>query len=552
MGALVLDTSKVKANVIPRLDSAKNTVQEAYVESTNLRNVIPNSFSNRSLLNDIKNKIFVIRIEINEIIKKINENIQRIEKIEKKNSDVLSSITSLTNVIGSSVSNINSGIISSSSNLINSMLDFFERKSSVFSEFTDYQNVLSANLYLLCDQDIKLGENGKTINQIYKELLNNGKQSQAEQIKLNLIDNGFGNLTILEIIEGESSFDAVAIKDTDGNYGIYYACTDSTEMDDILFDAYKVYEFLINSDEQANDNIQKLLDTLSALGVISDDFNVDTLSNIYNSQVEQSKRLSQKYLNKAIEEEKTLNFFGYSLGGSLTEEAYLHCYQCCSQEQKNNNLGAITLYNPYHAANLDSSEIEILTQSGDLNLYCAEGDMVSSIFNFDDFKDYTNFVYIDTESIVEKQKEILNESDSKISSILNKIDLLQTLGLDISSIYSKDIESLKYIPGIWQGGAHSIQNVMPNSDIAFNSDGSLKEVITLSNGEEYIVDGMTFAESSELLFGYNIKPELKDFIFKLTNALESEQMQSIINLGQNYAEGDILGIALDLYNMFSE
>ncbi len=100
MGAIVLDASKVNSYVLPSLVKSKNTMQDAYSTSVNLKNSLPSSFRYKSLVNDIVNQIYKSKKEINDVNSIISKKIDSAKNIESKNDNRASKISSMVSKIG--------------------------------------------------------------------------------------------------------------------------------------------------------------------------------------------------------------------------------------------------------------------------------------------------------------------------------------------------------------------------------------------------------------------------------------------------------------------
>lgn len=106
MGAIVLDTSKINSYVLPSLSKTKNTMQDAYSTSVNLRNTLPSSFNYRSTVNEISNQIYNIKREISDIDTMISKKVESAKSIESKQSSRLSGISNAASKIGSVVGTV--------------------------------------------------------------------------------------------------------------------------------------------------------------------------------------------------------------------------------------------------------------------------------------------------------------------------------------------------------------------------------------------------------------------------------------------------------------
>ena len=108
MGAMILDAVKVNNVVIPSLNKAKNYLDESYEISKKMLKEFPSSnCTNR--INDISRKIDYASKNIKQIIKKLNEKVEKAQAIEKKNKSKSSNIASL--VAKSAVAGVTAGSI---------------------------------------------------------------------------------------------------------------------------------------------------------------------------------------------------------------------------------------------------------------------------------------------------------------------------------------------------------------------------------------------------------------------------------------------------------
>ena len=108
MGAMVLDAIKVNNVVMPNLNKAKKALDESYKISKKLLKEIPSSNSTNRI-NDISRKIDYASKNINHIIVKLNEKVEKAQAIEKKNKSKSSSIAS--SVAKSAIAGLASGAI---------------------------------------------------------------------------------------------------------------------------------------------------------------------------------------------------------------------------------------------------------------------------------------------------------------------------------------------------------------------------------------------------------------------------------------------------------
>lgn len=192
------------------------------------------------------------------------------------------------------------------------------------------------------------------------------------------------------------------------------------------------------------------------------------LNGAYNRQQDAAKKLASKYYNLAEKDGKKLSLQGYSLGGSLAEASYL---SLCDKEGADKVLDGLVLLNPYHD-NLTIEEASKIKKAKGFELYCAEGDMVSSVFNYDDFKDDAKYLYMDYKNLFKDTGTDGFDFDqlSNFSAIFGDTHILQPyLGEEFNGTHNRE---------------------------AFAEDGSVRKNV---NG--YDVHGHSFGELSKYLFG---------------------------------------------------
>ena len=385
--------------------------------------------------------------------------------------------------------------------------------------------------------------NGKTISECIS-LFNVSEDDYQLSYFKTLIDNGFGDYKIVEAVQ-DGSFDAIVLQDLNGNYRIFYNSTKfygdySNDIGDYLYDARNIFEkqfvngwvdslledsvdkagaiaggvvgsiigglfgvpFLFGEPllyKKAIDAIRNGLDSDSFVDSNITDFIEDKLNNIeidesmksqimdairngglngqYETQQNKAKALADKYYNKAASKGKKLSVQGYSLGGSLTEAAYL---SLCDREGANDVLDGIVLFNPYHD-NLTKEEANKIKNAKGFELYCAEGDMVSAVFNYDDFKDDAKYLYMDYDTLLKKQ--VVTEEDDELPNEGFEFDQLA----NFDKIFGYTHMHQPYLDNDFKG----TQNKK-----AFAEDGSIRK-----NVDGYDVHSHRFEELSKYLFG---------------------------------------------------
>lgn len=435
----------------------------------------------------------------------------------------------------------------------------------IFEKFTDFQKIMLSDISLMdllweCDEiNLKnktIGDlylENKTLEDIeYENIMFSGNEMLEMTIKENwnkyrslvlgkLVRYGFSNIKIIEKISGLNGFDVFVLEDKIGDIMIYFPCTNLVELEDYLYDSYPI------------------MDSLSKKGKLIG--NITKTKKIFDSQQKQAKEILLKYLN---ESNNRVYVSGFSLGGSLAEYSYLNCYK-----EYSNKLGNIILFNPYHNR-LNEEEIKILKESNKLKLYVCEGDSVSTVFNYDDFKDVAKTIYIDyheklsnTVSSIDNKDSLLNLVTNNIKnrycdniinicnnmkkkrifrfsyilkSSIRKLEKLKELDIDATSIiqninpiiekispklkrFGYDLENdydldflnnLHYIETIFTS-THLTYTVDSNKLISFDKSGKVRKRVKI-NGKLYDVKYPSFDETSIELFGSNPYKEISNLV----------------------------------------
>jgi len=360
-----------------------------------------------------------------------------------------------------------------------------------------------------------------------------------------LVRYGFSKIIVKKRISGENGFDAFLLEDISGNLMVYYLCTNLVELDDFIYDGYNI----INSVLKNNKNfINKMI----------------PFRKKYMSQQVQAKEFLEESI-RLLPKGKKLSIFGFSLGGSLAESSFLNSYDKC-----NKILGNLILFNPYHN-NLSLEETKKLKEIKKLKIYACEGDMVSTIFNYNEFKNNTNPIYINylerskiAIENIDKDKNLLNSvinyiknnlCDSAINSInenkknyskyniilktnlnfkiwlINKIKKIRINAVRELKSFSKIVfflqkigsKVIKYDDFEFLENIHFLEYIftIPHlpyfveiyKEISFDKDGNILSIINY-NGENYNVGYPGFDITSKKIFGTNIYENLVNIITK--------------------------------------
>lgn len=321
--------------------------------------------------------------------------------------------------------------------------------SGIFKNFTDFQNICISyfsDIFYKLEQD-ELNVEGKTV----KELLCVDKYTNDDRLN-KLFKCGYGDIKIVEICKDkESGFSSLVLQDKEGNYMIHFNCTETegerSEADmsydvaltfktkngkkilkglDLItlgFNLVSVFGERVASNDKLPDSqlfgglikdfgqaVQSLRFFTSSIDAIGKDQLLDEgLDFLLEGQRKLACELTQKYINSVRGTNNKISISGFSLGGSLSEQALLYC-----DKYGKNYIDKAVIYNPIHN-DLSKKEVEILKSYGDrYQCYVAQGDMVSGVSNYEDLKDTTRYLNRDYKKMYE---EVCNQIMKKVNGI---------------------------------------------------------------------------------------------------------------------------------------
>ena len=289
----------------------------------------------------------------------------------------------------------------------------------------------------------------ENVDVIYEEI-NTILDEHKESIDLSKLSEDMLASTIEEVVTTTSNFDAMVLKNTEGNYVIVDSCTNAQSTNDIYAIAYALAKQIVGDDELVSLVIEQILPVLNNETINSSDYYLDLVNNggveyleqIYNQQLQDNIALIEKYAKKAQEEGNLIQLNGYSLGGGIQLTAYSAL--CSTNPEIEQYIESVSVYNPFISymeqnpmnegesffsnlftkddnvkwyeklldpslgRNKENQLIDYLASSEKVRIYSGEEDYISTFNNcLYDLKD--RFTFLKTEDI--EQGEISNISE---------------------------------------------------------------------------------------------------------------------------------------------
>ena len=189
--------------------------------------------------------------------------------------------------------------------------------------------------------------------------------------------DGADSVIVEEIIHNpDTGFDAVVLRDAQGNLRLYYSCTDDRQEKDLFHD--------VAVGLHGNTNLDAISDLI--FQGKDDSEKINTESYTQRKQAEQAAEYCYQMIKKERAEGKDvqLSMSGYSLGGSNCEYGYLALSK--NHSDVKDIVNGLNLLNPLHGG-LTSEEANTVKQANNFTLYANEMDFIHTINNYDDFKD---------------------------------------------------------------------------------------------------------------------------------------------------------------------
>ena len=278
-----------------------------------------------------------------------------------------------------------------------------------FSDFNDYNNIAFETSFIMHNirADYTNNKNSEKYEGTYTE--NGITHVKVKNTKVkDLIDPktgkklysgreldaaGGGEFEVVEVLIDENGgFDALILKDSEGNYQISYGFTNGEQFEDIISDL--VIGFAGN---QGN----------------LDEHRLTNLAHELLPEKDMAEEAAKYAYELAKKDGKKLNFKGYSLGGALCEYGYL---AVADEPDVKNVVDSVTLNNPLHAA-MSSTDVNKLKDANNLNLYASEVDFVHTINHYDDFKDIQKLYFADKKGFESDQDVMQNHPEGGQGSL---------------------------------------------------------------------------------------------------------------------------------------
>ena len=305
-----------------------------------------------------------------------------------------------------------------------------------FMSLTDlqYHKFAMLSYYFVNKTNIFEENKGKTLKEI-EDLICDGKGFSK---------NGIADFTIYDVhLDAYGNASVLVLLDEMGNYTLVFPCTYNPGSD------------------PNKDTIQQYEDVVYDVETFFD------IEGLYGAALEKIivSSATAFYYEKAREEGKQLNFFGYSKGGGVAEYAYVSLAKFLTEEERT-TLGDIVVYNPLHE-NLTTTEVNILKESEDLTVYRNQGDLVSTYNHENTFDDETIFIHCDWANLY-------NASAPKEYSGIAEFGMT-FLDPDIAMLI-KNKDNFGYL---FSGGPHSVGAA--HDTLAFDDYGN-----SIYNPESYL------------------------------------------------------------------
>lgn len=159
--------------------------------------------------------------------------------------------------------------------------------------------------------------------------------------------------TVTEVVSSDYGYDAIVLKNTDGNYLIVNSCTNADSTNDIYAIAYALAKQIVGDDELLDLVIEQILPAINNSTINNSDYYLDLINNggtsylkeVYEAQLQDNVKLIEKYAEIAEQEGNKLELNGYSLGGGLQLTAY--SIACRENQDIEKYIQSVSVFNPF-------------------------------------------------------------------------------------------------------------------------------------------------------------------------------------------------------------
>ena len=291
----------------------------------------------------------------------------------------------------------------------------------------DYQGYIIEKFNLDLKNPYDVNKYNRLCN-LFSKNLNDSKYSISDDLK---------NSKVLEIVN-ENGYDAIVLELSNGNCAIVNSCTNGSEEEDIAAIMGNIAE-LACEDEFSKELFNILCNSLN--------YESNDVKYYSNNQIKSCEKTIKKYIDSG----KTMELYGYSLGGGVMEATYSRLL-VEGDTKYLDKINSVCVYNPFTllAETDNQGSMDLLIKDEKYFRYCAEGDVVSTFNHY--VKD------LDDKTVYLKAAPINSDEWFKTHSKACKATDLFT------------------------GGNHAFAAINGYSDSSFNSNGN----ITISSQGSYV------------------------------------------------------------------
>lgn len=396
------------------------------------------------------------------------------------------------------------------------------------------------------------------INKILSEGKINFGETSAEML----------SSTITEVVQSNHDYDAMVLKNSEGNYLIVNSCTNASSTNDIYAIAYVMAKQIVGDNDLLDLAIEQIIPAINNSAINDNSLYLDLINNggtkyleeVYNSQLQSNIDLIEKYTKLAEKEGQKVELNGFSLGGGLQLTAY--SMACMENPEIENYIQSVSVFNPY-ISYLEQNPMNQGTETK--NFF----ERLKQIINQEDTQDNPLVSYVASSEkvrIYSSEEDYISTFNNSVYDLLDRFTFIKTKDLEkgkvkeLTDIFKVVIgdeanHGFKPIigssfdeygniaePGSYVSISDSLENVIDDSSPLKELFRTIKEKLPLADNEEkykvdyssIILQTMNLANIDQLTADI---PELKPILNKVSKYLRT-------NIG-NYSYDGLVEAATD-------
>ena len=324
---------------------------------------------------------------------------------------------------------------------------------------------------------------------ISSEILLSELNNYLMEAKINFgpLSSSMLSSTVTEVVKSDYGFDAMVLKNTEGNYLIVNSCTNAESTDDIYAIAYVLAKQIVGEGDLLDLVVEQIIPALNNTDIKNSEYYLDLvnkggteyLEKVYDAQLNANIELIKKYATIAKEEGNKIQLNGYSLGGGLQLTAY--SLACINDPSIEDYIESVSVFNPF-ISYLEQNNANTGTEKKGL------WQTLISQFQGDSITPNTLVSYVASSEkvrIYSGEEDYISTFNNSVYNLLSRFTFVKTEDLDRGKL-----TSLSELYGFVLGDDAN-HGFKPIEESSFDEYGNIKETgkyISINDSLKSIID----------------------------------------------------------------